>query len=543
MYGDIMKDDIHSSPNADAEPNWVFLTTLETLSEKRTMVTKVDGKQIALFLREGDIFACNNRCPHEGYPLSEGHLGTDCILTCNWHNWKFDLSSGETLVGGDQLTRYETRQVGDDIQINMVPPNPAEITKKALFGLRQSFDLHEYDRMAREIGRLMTTGVDPLFALRQTIEWTFERFEFGTTHAVAACADWLKLADKKETDSPEYLTAIVESVAHFAWDSRREPHHPFTEDVRKFDPTALVQAIETEDEDTAISLIRGAFESGMNYQDIEPALAEAALAHYQDFGHSLIYVYKTGQLINRLDDPTTALQLTLMLVRSIIFASREDLIPEFKAYPAALNKWDEVGSSLPAQEELTGGRMDQILDAIRKGGADIDSIFDAVMNAAAWQMLHYDMTYQFQNDKPVSQNTTWLSFTHALTFGNAVRKMCGRYPHLWPNGLLQIGCFLGRNAAFVDSELDQAEWLVSDLDPFFQTNMEGLYDHGHPELIVSCHLLKLLVAVKEETDERPEDQSISMMVSAVNRFLNSPLKRKHPLRSAHQALAMIQAEN
>jgi len=30
------------------------------------------------------------------------------VLTCNWHNWKFDLASGETLVGRDPVRAYVT---------------------------------------------------------------------------------------------------------------------------------------------------------------------------------------------------------------------------------------------------------------------------------------------------------------------------------------------------------------------------------------------------------------------------------------------------
>ena len=52
------------------------------------------------------MHACNNRCPHEGYPLVEGVLDAQCVLTCNWHNWKFDLKTGETLYGGDRLRVY-----------------------------------------------------------------------------------------------------------------------------------------------------------------------------------------------------------------------------------------------------------------------------------------------------------------------------------------------------------------------------------------------------------------------------------------------------
>ena len=43
-----------------------------------------DGKQVLVIAHEGRLFAIANRCPHEGYPLSEGTLGPGCVLTCNW---------------------------------------------------------------------------------------------------------------------------------------------------------------------------------------------------------------------------------------------------------------------------------------------------------------------------------------------------------------------------------------------------------------------------------------------------------------------------
>jgi nitrite reductase/ring-hydroxylating ferredoxin subunit len=47
------------------------------------------------------------RCPHEGYPLAAGQVSPgDCVLTCNWHNWKFRLDTGECLIGGDHVRGY-----------------------------------------------------------------------------------------------------------------------------------------------------------------------------------------------------------------------------------------------------------------------------------------------------------------------------------------------------------------------------------------------------------------------------------------------------
>src|ERR1700728_1108623 len=83
------------------------------------------GKQILLIASGGRLFAIANRCPHEGYPLSEGTLGPGCVLTCNWHNWKFDLASGSALVGRDPVRTYATEERNGEIFIDLPDP-PAD---------------------------------------------------------------------------------------------------------------------------------------------------------------------------------------------------------------------------------------------------------------------------------------------------------------------------------------------------------------------------------------------------------------------------------
>jgi len=522
------------------QPKWIRAAALSDLRARGRILAKTEGPHIALFAGSGDdVWACDNRCPHEGYPLTEGHLADGCILTCNWHNWKFDLASGETLVGGDAVRRYPVRIESGDVLVDIADEPPAAVAAKALAGLKASFDEHEYDRMAREIGRLERAGADPLDALRETIRWTHDRFQFGTTHAVAAAADWLALRDTAAGSAGEKLAALVEAVGHFAWDSRRQPPYPFPGASAPYDADALVRAIEAEDEASAVALVRGGVQAGLGFDAFEEALARAALAHYQDFGHSLIYVYKTGQLARRLGEAPVLEPLLLMLVRSLIFASREDLIPEFKAYAGALDAWDGAGDVRPSAEDLRGHSVARVLKAMVQGSGDVMALYDAAMAAASWQMARYDLAYQDHVDKSVSNNVGWLSFTHALTFANAVRKTCEKHPALWPAGLLQIGCFLGRNAGFVDAAYDPAGYAVTDSPGFIAERKRALFDHANPEFIVSAHLVKLVSAVAEELDERPDAPWGPAALTAVNRFLNSPLKRKHALRVANQALAQL----
>src|SRR5215469_16750218 len=126
---------------------WRPALPLERLRREGKAIVKVDGKQIAFFDTADGVRACNNRCPHEGYPLREGTLDGSCILTCNWHNWKFDLRTGANLYGGDGLRIYPTRLEAGDIWVDIADPPSALRQRKALANLRAAFDDHEYDRM------------------------------------------------------------------------------------------------------------------------------------------------------------------------------------------------------------------------------------------------------------------------------------------------------------------------------------------------------------------------------------------------------------
>src|SRR5579871_2877124 len=105
------------------------------LKAKGRKVVRRAGKQTRRVASEGKIFAVANRCPHEGYPLSEGTEGPGCVLTGNWHNWKFDLASGQALVGRDPVRTYAVEVREGEIFADL-SDLPAEIQRKrALDGL------------------------------------------------------------------------------------------------------------------------------------------------------------------------------------------------------------------------------------------------------------------------------------------------------------------------------------------------------------------------------------------------------------------------
>jgi nitrite reductase/ring-hydroxylating ferredoxin subunit len=520
----------------------VHVGSLSELAAAGRRVVKLGRKQIALFNGAKGVFACNNRCPHEGYPLVEGSLGEDCLLTCNWHNWKFDLASGETLVGQDRLRLYPVSVEEGELYLDLSDP-PAEVRiAAALDSLHRAFRRDDTTHMAREIGRLAQAGGDPLLALRQALVWTHDRFEFGMTHALAAAPDWLRLGERHAGDEAERLVPLVEIVAHLNWDSLREPVYPYPEAVSAYDPALLLAAIEREDEVAAMAQLRGALAQGLDLADLEAPLAEAALAHYLGFGHAAIYLVKARQLVERLG-PDSLEPVALAFLRALITARREDLIPEFRAYAPTLAAWEGAGGKPATAEDFQGLGVKQALARALESGAAPQALYRALLGAAAQAMLRFDLALQERCDNPVSQNVGWLDFSHALTFANAARQLCERHPRLWPAALLQIACFLGRNAAYVDPALETAPWRVADRDAFFSQAYRGLFDHRQSEHIVVAHLIKVLTAVEEEVECDPDSPYAGDLLAACNRFLTSPLKRRHSLREARQALAFVALED
>ncbi len=518
------------------DARWHEALALTDFNGTKRRVVKIDDRQIAIFKIGDEILACDNRCPHEGYPLVEGTMTDACVLTCNWHNWKFDLKSGETLVGGDRLRRYPTEIRDGRVFVDVSPVPAQQVIAMATEDLLESFDDHDYARMAREIARILRADGDPKAAVRAAVWASYDRFEFGMTHAIAAGADWLRAYDLA-TDDTARLACVTETVAHVAWDCRMQPTYSFSDKKIPFDYNGFIASIESEDENAAVAYVRGGLAAGASFDTFHKALAEAALAHYQDFGHSLIYVEKAREFVQRAGDDCLE-PVLLMLVRGLIYATREDLIPQFKAYAPAVAEWRD-GEGVPDQDDLRTGSVDRVLTAIRDAKDDPMVVYDSVLMAGAWQLLHMDLSYSQSRSGPVQDNVGWLDFTHTITFANAVRRACSAFPDLWPQGLLQIGCFLGRNAKYTDAQQDVTMWATDDPLTFAAEAVEGALDHGEAEYIVAAHIIKLSTAVHEEIAARPNAPWAGLLAASLNRFLNSPLKRKHTLRTAHQAIQMV----
>ena len=521
--------------------SWTNVMSLAELKEKGKVVVLHDGRQILLVHGEAGTFACVNRCPHEGYPLSEGTLTEGCVLTCNWHNWKFNLSSGATLVGGDRLTRFPVRIDTDRVILDLTPPDPAKRHAEIIAGVVRGLEDLDQQRLVRETARLVRLPADPVDSVRAAIDWCAERLEFGMTHALGGAADWLRLCDRPSSSPEEKLASLGEILGHIADDARGSGNFPFPDGSAEWNEAAFLDAMEREDEVAAIRLLRGALAIGLTPDDLLPMLTEAALAHYAGFGHSLIYVAKTAELARRLGAGITE-PLLCLLVRSLLYARREDLLPEFRDYATCLAAWPS-GQCPPLEfSALRGRAAKSVMALVARWGArhTPETIFPVLLQAAAWSLLHADEEIFTSRDGKLADNVGWLDFTHALTFAEAAQSIVPRRPELWPAALLQLGCFIGRNAGYVAPGLDTSSFIVDDADRFMTDSIRGLFDHGRDRFIISVHLTKTLLASANLMRAYPA--LTPTLTAALNRFLHAHIKGRHVLRTARQMRELVEQE-
>ena len=80
-------------------------------------VTLPDGQRICL-VRDGErVYALEDRCSHKDFALSGGDLVAPCVLECPWHGTRYDVRTGQVLMGPATVAvvTYSVRVVGEEI--------------------------------------------------------------------------------------------------------------------------------------------------------------------------------------------------------------------------------------------------------------------------------------------------------------------------------------------------------------------------------------------------------------------------------------------
>jgi 3-phenylpropionate/trans-cinnamate dioxygenase ferredoxin subunit len=90
-----------------------------------TTTVDVDGFPVAVANVDGEFFAFQNLCPHQGTVLGGRPLDEDCYITCPQHASRYDVRSGDCVRpsssdGFNQdLMTFGVRVIDDVVQIEI----------------------------------------------------------------------------------------------------------------------------------------------------------------------------------------------------------------------------------------------------------------------------------------------------------------------------------------------------------------------------------------------------------------------------------------
>ena len=463
------------------------------------------GHAIAVIYHDGQVYAVDNRCPHMGFPLDRGSV-KDGILTCHWHNARFDLASGGTFNPfADDVRSFPVTIKDGQVWVD---PQPVQRDEQAHWVGRLRDGLEHNIRLvtAKSVLGLHAAGADYRAPLRVGAD-------FGATYSAAgwgaamtmltAAANMLPhLADE---DRP---VALYQGLLHVSRECAGRPPRFVVDPLPTGEtrPEVFKQwfrnFIDVRDEDAAERTLRTAIELGFPPGEIADMIFAAATDHiYLDAGHTLDFANKAFELLDHIGWDRASQTLTSLVhgmararrsqelsawrhpidLASLLWQAREEL-PSLLAEGRGASRWDDADAL--AQQMLSDNPAD-ILDAIREAvrrGATAEQLGSAVAHAAFLRMAHFHVSNEF-ND--------WDTVHNTLTAANALHRALQRAP----SPELLRGVFDVAMSIYLDRFLNMPAQRIP------ETGSEPVDGSG------------LLAEIRERMDVRQQVEEVSHLVS------------------------------
>lgn len=537
------------------------------------------GQRIAVVrLADGEIYAVDDACPHEGYPLSQGQLD-GCVLTCIWHNFKFDVRDGQCIKGEEAVRTYPVRVHDGMVELDLTEADVSDRITKTYDSLEHGILQQRLGSASRDVVRLLLDGESPEALLGHAASLDARYAQWGPSHALPVAADALALLPY--LPGLQATAAIMQPLELVGLHTRRPLRQRAELPQSSGDGlTQLRLAVEAEDGLMAEALVRAAVREGVPLATLQSWLLQLCADHFLAFGHRLIQTIKAFDLLER-TGPSFAEDILGALAFGISHGTREEQVPEWLHWRRQVEALDvtalwraQQGSTrgpLPTtvlEAVLDGGRgaaIDAVAEALGSGVA-LESVVDALSVAAAHRMLRFEVRH---DGDPTVQNG-WLDVTHPMTFANATRHAVRRLDS--PDAVrlvLQATEFIHRHRP-LDGPVHATSTGVVHADPeavlaaivakdaplalgaaaaclgrdeprqaLRDTMTTLVLQDITPVPIAAAHVLKVAVAAWDEWDALPAGPHRSAPVLAAVRLAASPLQQRWLARRVHEAIRFV----
>lgn len=99
--------------------DFIKVAKLDEIPLNGAKLVEVDDVRVALFNLDGEIYAIEDVCTHDGGPLVEGEIVDGDQVKCPRHGARFDIRTGAALCfpAFEATASYEVQIEGDDVLI------------------------------------------------------------------------------------------------------------------------------------------------------------------------------------------------------------------------------------------------------------------------------------------------------------------------------------------------------------------------------------------------------------------------------------------
>ena len=495
----------------------IRVATLKKLSEERIMVVHGSGIPIAVFANDGRPVAIDNRCPHMGFPMHRGSV-KDGIVTCHWHEARFDLASGCTFdLFADDLPVYQTEVRDGVVYVAMKPKSSSteeHCRRRMLYGMQQNISLIQ----GKAIIGLLNAGVDATGILREVANYATGH-QGGLSDGLITLTAVANLIDDLDQETAYFslFKGVGQVAANCAGSPPRRPRQQLDTDVHSLDTLRrwMRHWTQVRHRDGAERTLLTAIVNGADLEDLNDLVFSAVTDRpYANQGHLLDLNNKAFELLDVIGREHAAQVLPLMLDQLISGRGGEensswhhpiDLITPLREAEQSLpslieegrgKKW-EGGALL--SEVLLGEDPIAIINALSDafaGGAAPAELTKRICHAAAMRLARFALTNDVRD---------WFNPVHSFTYCNAMHQTVARCR----SPLVLRGIYHGAIAVYLDRFLNvPAAKLPGERQSLDLTPVEG------PDL---------LRALLDSLDQRHEVDAAATIVARYLR-LDHPIK-------------------
>jgi nitrite reductase/ring-hydroxylating ferredoxin subunit len=463
--------------------DYVPVADVEDLRERGQAVVSEDGRAIALFHHDGEVYAVDNRCPHMGFPLTRGSV-EDGVLTCHWHHARFELEEGDTFdIWADDVRTFPTEVRDGQVYLDPdpepdVPPsthwrnrladglqeNLSLVMAKAVIGLDDKGDGEARSASERASGERSEPRDGFHTPVETAVNFGTKYRDMGWGRGLTTLGCMANLhADVGGRDKRRAMFMGVREVAdECAGEPPRFQQYGFeNRDVSRGRLKRWFREnCEVRDANGAERVLLTAI-ANLDPEDVAEILFAAATDHlYMNASHTLDFINTAFETLDHVGYEEHADAVLASVVPQLTGATRmeeqsawrnpidiadlvfdaHDRLPDLVAAGEG-RTWERPEGFV---ETIMGEDPEAILDAltgaIRKG-ATREQLADAVARAATRRVAYFATNNEFGD---------WDTVHHTFTYANAVHRATHRTDAVE----LYRACFDGAMSVYLDRFLN-----------------------------------------------------------------------------------------